>query len=139
MGNFPFSRHDLKISSEGFKIESPQIFNMRILIISKPWALFGLRFLMIFDEFLTIYDDFWLRFLMILLVHVLSCDWMVSFKLWYLIIWFVANNINFVFFPAGIYLLKGNNRNTRTRCEICSKLTIKTPKRYQTSFWCLYC
>ena len=27
--------------------------------------------------------------------------------------------------PAGIYLLKGNNRNTRTRCEICLKL-IKT-------------
>ena len=27
---------------------------------------------------------------------------------------------------AGIYLLKVNNRNTRTRCELCSKLTIKT-------------
>ena len=25
--------------------------------------------------------------------------------------------------PAGIYLLKVNNRNTRARCEICSKLT----------------
>ena len=33
--------------------------------------------------------------------------------------------------PAGIYLLKVNNRNTRARCEICSKLTIKTPKRGQ--------
>ena len=32
---------------------------------------------------------------------------------------------------AGIYLLKVNNRNTRTRCEICSKLTIKTPERHQ--------
>ena len=32
-------------------------------------------------------------------------------------------------FPAGIYLLKVNNRNTRTRCEICSKLTIKIPER----------
>ena len=42
----------------------------------------------------------------------------------------------FRFFPAGIYLLKVNNRNTRTRCEICSKLTIKTPER---TFWCLYC
>ena len=31
--------------------------------------------------------------------------------------------------PAGIYLLKVNNRNTRTRCEICSKITIKTPER----------
>ena len=33
--------------------------------------------------------------------------------------------------PAGIYLLKVNNRNTRTRCEICSKLTIKTSERRQ--------
>ena len=31
--------------------------------------------------------------------------------------------------PSSIYLLKVNNRNTRTRCEICSKLTIKTPER----------
>ena len=31
--------------------------------------------------------------------------------------------------PAGNYLLKVNNRNTRTRCEICSKLTIKIPER----------
>ena len=33
------------------------------------------------------------------------------------------------FYPVGIYLLKVNNRNTRTRREICSKLTIKTPER----------
>ena len=33
--------------------------------------------------------------------------------------------------PAGIYLLNVNNRNTRTRYEICSKLTIKTPERRQ--------
>ena len=26
--------------------------------------------------------------------------------------------------PAGIYLLKVNNRNTSTRCEICSNLTV---------------
>ena len=32
--------------------------------------------------------------------------------------------------PASIYLLKVNNRNTRTRCDICSKLTIKTPEPY---------
>ena len=31
--------------------------------------------------------------------------------------------------PAGIYLLKVNNRNTRTRRKICSKLTIKIPER----------
>ena len=34
-------------------------------------------------------------------------------------------------FPAGIYMLKVNNRNSRTRCEICLKLTIKTPERRQ--------
>ena len=31
--------------------------------------------------------------------------------------------------PAGIYLLKVNNRNTSARCEICAKLTIKIPER----------
>ena len=29
-------------------------------------------------------------------------------------------------YPAGNYMFKVNNRNTRTGCEICSKLTIKT-------------
>ena len=48
MANLPFSRDDLNISFKGFKIESPQIFNMRILIMSKAWILFGLRFLMTF-------------------------------------------------------------------------------------------
>ena len=28
----------------------------------------------------------------------------------------------------NIYLIKFNNRNTRKRLEICSKLTIKTPE-----------
>ena len=31
----------------------------------------------------------------------------------------------------SLYLFKVNNRNTRKRCEICSKLTIKTPERRQ--------
>ena len=31
--------------------------------------------------------------------------------------------------PADIYLLKINNGNTRTTCEICSKLAIKTLER----------
>ena len=35
-----------------------------------------------------------------------------------------GNNLN----PDGIYLLKVNIRNTRTRCKICSKLTLKTPE-----------
>ena len=29
--------------------------------------------------------------------------------------------------PACNYMFKVNIRSTRTRCEICSKLTIKTP------------
>ena len=33
--------------------------------------------------------------------------------------------------PAGIYPLNVNNRSTRTKCEICSKLTIKTPEGRQ--------
>ena len=32
---------------------------------------------------------------------------------------------------VGIYMFKVNNRNTRTRLEICLKLVIKTPKRDQ--------
>ena len=31
--------------------------------------------------------------------------------------------------PAGNYMFKFNIRNTRARCETCSKLTIKTPQR----------
>ena len=31
--------------------------------------------------------------------------------------------------PADIYLFKVNNGNTRTKYEICSKLTIKTPEQ----------
>ena len=31
------------------------------------------------------------------------------------------------FCTVGTYLLKVNNKNTTTRCEICSKLTIKIP------------
>ena len=33
--------------------------------------------------------------------------------------------------PTSIYLFKVNNSNIRKRCEICSKLTIKTPERRQ--------
>ena len=33
--------------------------------------------------------------------------------------------------PANIILFKVNNRNTNKRREICSKLTIKTPKQRQ--------
>ena len=32
-------------------------------------------------------------------------------------------------FPVGNYMFKANKRNTRTRCEKSSKLTIKIPQR----------
>ena len=38
------------------------------------------------------------------------------------------DKLHFVY-PAGNYMFKVNNRSTRTRCEICSKLIIKTPER----------
>ena len=34
--------------------------------------------------------------------------------------------LNYNLNSAGIYLLKVNNRNTRTWCQICLRLTIKT-------------
>ena len=37
--------------------------------------------------------------------------------------------INTPLLPAGNYMFKVNNRNTRTRCEICSKLTKNISKR----------
>ena len=36
-------------------------------------------------------------------------------------------------FQACNYMFKVNKRNTRTKCEICSKLTIKTTERRQIS------
>ena len=35
------------------------------------------------------------------------------------------------FFPTGNYMLNVNNKNARRRCEVCSKLTKKTPERRQ--------
>ena len=53
--------------------------------------------------------------------------------------------------PAGNKMFKVNNRNSRTRCEICSKLTIKdaigvvqislllTLNIFHTLLYCFYC
>ena len=38
-------------------------------------------------------------------------------------------------YPTAKYMFKVNNRNTRTRCEICSKLTIKTTERRYLSLF----
>ena len=49
--------------------------------------------------------------------------------------WFEGKNTSLFNFykkeivPASSYMFKVKNRNTRTRCEICSKLTIKIPER----------
>ena len=37
-------------------------------------------------------------------------------------------------YPANIYFFKASNRNTRKRCEICLKLTLKSPER---RYWLL--
>ena len=38
-------------------------------------------------------------------------------------------------YPADIYMLKFNNKSTRTTCEICSELSVKTPER---PHWCRF-
>ena len=54
-----------------------------------------------------------------------SCDHFLTLK-----IEKIAKQLLFrCYVPPGIYLLKVNNGNIRPRCEICSKLTIKTPER----------
>ena len=35
----------------------------------------------------------------------------------------------FSILPASNYMFKVNSRKTRAKCEVCSKLSIKTPKR----------
>ena len=39
-----------------------------------------------------------------------------------------AEFTDWMYLSVGIYMFKVNNRNTRAMCEICSKLTIKTPE-----------
>ena len=39
--------------------------------------------------------------------------------------------------PANIDFLESSSRSTRKRCEICSKLAIKTPE--MTTFSCFFC
>ena len=40
--------------------------------------------------------------------------------------------------PADIYLFKVNDKNTGKMCEICSKLTIKTPEDVIANYYCYY-
>ena len=41
----------------------------------------------------------------------------------------ISQGVNKENFPANIYLFNVNNRNTRKRCKICSKFTIKSYSR----------
>ena len=43
------------------------------------------------------------------------------------------------FNPIGIYLLKVNNRDTRTRCEMFKVNNKDTRTTPMPLFWCLYC
>ena len=43
----------------------------------------------------------------------------------------------FYVFPANIYLLKVENKNTRKKSEICSKFTIRKPKRLDWLYYAL--
>ena len=45
------------------------------------------------------------------------------------------NKQDFNTIPAGNYMLKVNNRNTRTRCEICSKLNNKVNFEQVNAGW----
>ena len=40
--------------------------------------------------------------------------------------------------PIGIYMLKVNNRNTKLRCEMWSKLTIKIPELRHSRRFCVF-
>ena len=54
----------------------------------------------------------------------------IALFVWYIILDFVPYSL-FKYIPAVNYMFKVNKRNTRTRCEICSKLTMKTPELRQ--------
>ena len=61
-------------------------------------------------------------------LHVNTNSWKAKFDWKYLWVGMVRKGCSH---SAGISLLKVNSRNTRTRYEICSKLTIKKPERCQ--------
>ena len=47
------------------------------------------------------------------------------------IIFTVLRNVTYPWtLSAGIYMFKVNNRNIRTRCEVCSNLTRKIPEQH---------
>ena len=74
--------------------------------------------------------------------YILNCTMLYSiFKIYCLgigedcTVWLIQEIIIIIVinFPLVIYLFKFSNRNTRTRCEICSKLRIRTSKQRRRS------
>ena len=73
---------------------------------------------------------------LLFLLFSVSCIYIYIYIYIYLVIYiyiYIYLVYIYIYIPAGIYLLKVNNtidhRNTRTKCEICSKLTMKIPER----------
>ena len=75
---------------------------------------------------------------------------LVSVSIWLKFITKIKNQWTERLYPVGIYLLKANHRNSRTRCEICSKLTrcsigvvlvslLLTLNIFHTLLLCFYC
>ena len=67
------------------------------------------------------------------LVRTYSSRTNVSFLIYYMTLPHCHVVVTTTAVPAGNYMFKVNNRNTRARCETCSELTIKAPDRRH---WC---
>ena len=70
-------------------------------------------------------------------IFILRCHFAVlsvidSYETKKVLLFMITEYVDYCFLPAGIYLLKVNNRNTKTKCEIYSKVNNKDT-------WCLYC
>ena len=61
-----------------------------------------------------------------------KCNKCKKLKVSIFICWYVCH------YQIGIYMFIANNENTRTICEICLKLTIKTPERCQRQLFPLF-
>ena len=77
--------------------------------------------------------------------------WYINFTKYFMLLWQIFETLDvrnvtlhlsvesrIINFPVGIYMFKVNKRNARTRCEICSKLTIKTYFTYLNIFHTLF-
>ena len=85
-------------------------------------------------DFLYLYAFIWSKFMILFQFH--SIQKLGSSLIYFFYFLYISCNDHSTkirshsySFTVGIYLLKVNYRNTRTKYEICSKLTIKTPER----------